>query len=138
MTPWANPVPAGDFCGSDWLDFINCLGVGLDGDLFDAVFAVRGDLAVAALAADLADLAAGFLEAASVPRRAVLTADLAAVLTGVLATDAFLAGALRPLGDGLEDFLRVFLDIRLPFVAFRGSTIRVLRVLPLTVGFAPV
>jgi hypothetical protein len=28
---------------------------------------------------------------------------------------------------GLEDFLRVFLDIRLPFVAFRGSIIRVLR-----------
>ena len=33
------------------------------------------------------------------------------------------------LGDSLEDFLRVFLDIRLPFVAFRRSTIRVLRVL---------
>ena len=29
--------------------------------------------------------------------------------------------------EGLEDFLRVFLDIRLPFVAFRGSIIRVLR-----------
>jgi hypothetical protein len=28
---------------------------------------------------------------------------------------------------GLEDFLRVFLDIRLPFVAFRGSIITVLR-----------
>ena len=28
---------------------------------------------------------------------------------------------------GLEDFLRVFLDIRLPFVAFRGSIIGVLR-----------
>jgi hypothetical protein len=28
---------------------------------------------------------------------------------------------------GLEDFLRVFLDIRLPFVAFRGSIIEVLR-----------
>jgi hypothetical protein len=29
--------------------------------------------------------------------------------------------------DGLGDFLRVFLDIRLPFVAFRGSIIEVLR-----------
>jgi hypothetical protein len=28
---------------------------------------------------------------------------------------------------GLEDFLRVFLDIRLPFVAFGGSIITVLR-----------
>ena len=33
--------------------------------------------------------------------------------------------------DGvLEDFLRDFLDIRLPFVAFGGSTIRLLRILP--------
>jgi hypothetical protein len=37
----------------------------------------------------------------------------------------------------LGDFLRVFLDIRLPFVAFRGSTIRVLRVASLRSGFAP-
>jgi hypothetical protein len=29
--------------------------------------------------------------------------------------------------EGLRDFLRVFLDIRLPFVAFRGSIIGVLR-----------
>jgi len=29
--------------------------------------------------------------------------------------------------EGLGDFLRVFLDIRLPFVAFRGSIIEVLR-----------
>jgi hypothetical protein len=38
----------------------------------------------------------------------------------------------------LEDFLRVFLDIRLPFVAFGGSTMGVLRVLSRTVGFAPI
>jgi hypothetical protein len=31
------------------------------------------------------------------------------------------------LDEGLGDFLRDFLDIRLPFVAFGGSTIRVLR-----------
>jgi hypothetical protein len=30
--------------------------------------------------------------------------------------------------DDLEDFLRVFLDIRLPFVAFGGSIIRLLQV----------
>ena len=148
--PPVSPVPAKDFGGSDWLDFINCLGVALGDDLFDAVLAARGGLAVVPAAADLTDLAAGFLEAATVPRRAVLAADFAAVLVevlegvlaevlaDVLAVAGFLAGALRPLGDGLEDFLRVFLDIRLPFVAFRRSTIRVLRVLPLTVGFAPV
>jgi hypothetical protein len=32
------------------------------------------------------------------------------------------------LGAALGDFLRVFLDIRLPFVAFSGSIIAVLRV----------
>jgi hypothetical protein len=32
-------------------------------------------------------------------------------------------------GDVLGDFLRDFLDIRLPFVAFGGSTIRLLRIL---------
>ena len=36
------------------------------------------------------------------------------------------AGADFPDGD-FGDFLRVFLDIRLPFVAFRGSIIEVLR-----------
>ena len=36
------------------------------------------------------------------------------------------ARAFRAAGD-LRDFLRVFLDIRLPFVAFRGSIIGVLR-----------
>jgi hypothetical protein len=40
--------------------------------------------------------------------------------------------------DGVEDFLRVFLDIRLPFVAFRGSINRVLRVTSRAVGFVPV
>jgi len=41
------------------------------------------------------------------------------------------AGAFDPglvfAADGLPVFLRVFLDIRLPFVAFRGSIIEVLR-----------
>jgi hypothetical protein len=62
----------------------------------------------------------------------------AVVLLAVLAD--FFAGALRAFAAGvfgdvldrareafpeevLEDFLRVFLDIRLPFVAFGGSTI---------------
>jgi len=39
--------------------------------------------------------------------------------------------------DALGDFLRVFLDIRLPFVAFGGSTIAVLRVLSRQAGIAP-
>jgi hypothetical protein len=39
--------------------------------------------------------------------------------------------------DALGDFLRVFLDIRLPFVAFGGSTIEVLRVLSRQAGIKP-
>ena len=50
----------------------------------------------------------------------------------------FLADVLLDCGEVfLVDFLRVILDIRLPFVAFRGSTIEVLRVLPVTHGFGP-
>ena len=141
MAPSANPVPAAGFMISDWLDFINCLGVGLCDDLDDAVLAAltgfSGGFLTASLAAVLAALAAGFLADAAAARRAVLPAVLAEVLAEVLAAGGFRAGVLRLLGTGLEDFLRVFLDIRLPFVAFRRSTIRVLRVSPLTVGFAP-
>ena len=43
---------------------------------------------------------------------------------------AFLAGVLG-------DFLRVFLDIRLPFVAFGGSIMGILRVLFWQNGFEP-
>jgi hypothetical protein len=52
------------------------------------------------------------------PDRAFAAGLLAAVLDW--ARIAFPAG-------GLEDFLRVILDIRLPFVAFGGSIIGVLR-----------
>ena len=45
------------------------------------------------------------------------------------------AATLR-LGAVLGDFLRDFLDIRLPFVAFGGSTNRLLRVSSPVVGFA--
>ena len=60
-------------------------------------------------------------------------ADLLAVAgrvfaaAGVLADTAVPARAAFPMG-GFGDFLRVFLDIRLPFVAFAGSIIGVLRV----------
>jgi hypothetical protein len=76
-----------------------------------------------------------------------LTAPLRVLLAAVLADAAGLTRAAFPegvfafpegifptevletvLGDVLGDFLRVFLDIRLPFVAFGGSIIRVLRV----------
>ena len=64
----------------------------------------------------------------------VLLPDLVVVLAAVALRafeDAFadLAGRARIVfpAAGLGDFLRVFLDIRLPFVAFRGSTIGVLR-----------
>ncbi|WP_366518540.1 hypothetical protein [Bradyrhizobium sp.] len=49
-----------------------------------------------------------------------------------------LGGLVDGTRDGLEDFLRFFVDIRLPFVAFRGSTNRVLRGVPMTAGFGPV
>jgi hypothetical protein len=61
----------------------------------------------------------------------LVSPDLVAV-----ALRAFKGAAFAGLADrariafpaaGLEDFLRVFLDIRLPFVAFRGSIIGVLR-----------
>ena len=127
--PSATAVPAGGLGGADRLDFINCFDVGLCDALVDGVLAVLA----AGLAALLATLAAGFLAGVVAPRLAVLLAGLLAVL----AADGFRADVLGLLGDGLEDFVRVFLDIRLPFVAFRSSTIRVLRVSPLTVGFAP-
>jgi hypothetical protein len=123
------------------LDFINCFDVGLCDALAGVVLAgCSGFLTVilaTVLAALLATLAAGFLADAVLLRRAALPGALLEVLLGVLAAAGFWADALRLLGDGLEDFVRVFLDIRLPFVAFRSSTIRVLRVSPLTVGFAP-
>jgi hypothetical protein len=61
-----------------------------------------------------------------------------APLRAAFAVAAFRAGVLEgALADALEDFLRVFLDIRLPFVAFGGSTNRVLRVSSRRAGFAP-
>ena len=56
-----------------------------------------------------------------------------------LAVVAFWAAFLAIVLDGfVEDFLRVFLDIRLPFVAFRGSTNRVMRVSSRMPGFDPI
>jgi hypothetical protein len=46
--------------------------------------------------------------------------------------DDFARAVLR--GAGLEDFLRGFLDIRLPFVAFGGSIMGLLRVLSQRAG----
>jgi hypothetical protein len=56
----------------------------------------------------------------------LVAGDLPAFEAGRLAA-AFDAAALGfREARGLSDFLRVFLDIRLPFVAFRGSIIEVL------------
>jgi hypothetical protein len=63
-----------------------------------------------------------------------------------VALRVFAAGFLLDVFDGvrvafperdLGDFLRVFLDIRLPFVAFGGSTIGALQPLPGQVGIMP-
>jgi hypothetical protein len=62
-----------------------------------------------------------------VPMGGFLVDVLAAFLTPVLdAFDDF--AALGRLGEVLGDFLRDFLDIRLPFVAFGRSIITLLRV----------
>ncbi len=70
-----------------------------------------------------------------------LRAFAAGVLTEVFATPraTFAGAAFRAefLEDPLEDFLRVFLDIRLPFVAFGRSTNGVSRVSSPSAGFAP-
>ena len=51
------------------------------------------------------------------------------------AFDDFATG--RPPGEALGDFLRDFLDIRLPFVAFGGSIIRVLQTLAAAADSGP-
>jgi hypothetical protein len=60
-------------------------------------------------------------------RRAFAADVLADDLADVLADVAVSPRAILP-EDALAVFLRVFLDIRLPFVAFNGSIIRLLRV----------
>jgi hypothetical protein len=90
----------------------------------------------------------GFDAAVCDPRfrgEAAASFDLAAFVPPVFAARGFVAFGERTLAcfavadlrEVLEDFLRVFLDIRLPFDAFGGSTNRVLRVLSWEVGFAP-
>jgi hypothetical protein len=84
-----------------------------DGALCDAF----GEALLAALSVLLPDLLA-------VALRAFAGGDLAALFDAVRA-----AFAGEVFGDFVGDFLRVFLDIRLPFVAFGGSIIELLRVL---------
>lgn len=99
----------------------------------DAVFEPRFDV----LAADVLFVAAAFVA----PRLAVVflpdlpAADEAAAL--VATRSELLVFPLPAVGLDLDDFLRVFLDIRLPFDAFGGSTNEVLRVLFGGCGFAP-
>jgi hypothetical protein len=104
---------------------------------FVADAAARGRLAAALNRFDAAlcdGEAAGFFAAFL---RAFLAAFLAAFLGAcrpvvpalLLPVVADFAPAGRP-DAGLEDFLRDFLDIRLPFVAFGGSIIGVLRSCP--------
>jgi hypothetical protein len=118
------------------LDF-NGFDGGLCDALAEAVLAALSGLLTAASAADLAVLLAVFAAVLTAGFLAEVASLRRVALRAALAAGGFRAGVLRLLGAGLEDFLRVFLDIRLPFVAFRRSTIRVLRVSPLTAGFAP-
>jgi hypothetical protein len=71
----------------------------------------------------------------------VFLADVIAVarrfFEGAVFADVFDGARAAFPEDALGDFLRVFLDIRLPFVAFGGSTIEVLRVLSRQAGIKP-
>jgi hypothetical protein len=92
--------------------------------------------AAAAASGELADFLR-LLDLFAVARRAFVAdflADFLAdvlidVLVGVLADVTDSPRVAFP-EDALAVFLRVFLDIRLPFVAFSGSIIRPLRVVP--------
>jgi hypothetical protein len=68
--------------------------------------------------------------------RAFLAVALALLVAGFLA-DVFDAARVALPGADLGDFLRVFLDIRLPFVAFGGSIIGLLRALSWQAGIGP-
>src|SRR6202043_3555297 len=102
-------------------DSLPAAGVLLAADVFAAAAALTG----------LGD----FLATALAALAFALAGALAVVRTGFAAA-GFVADVLLDCGrDFLEDFLRVFLDIRLPFVAFRGSIIGILRVSSRAVGF---
>ena len=73
--------------------------------------------------------------------RAVAVAFALAVFrrfTGFAALDCDDLAVRCPRSPSFDEFLRDFLDIRLPFVAFRGSTIGVLRVSSPASGFVSV
>ena len=108
---------ASGFGAADGADF-NCLDAGLWDALATIVLAAWPAFFATALLA----FAAGVLTEALEPPRAAVTVA---------------AFGARFVEDPLEDFLRVFLYIRLPFVAFGGSTNRVLRVSSRSAGFAP-
>jgi hypothetical protein len=111
--------------------------------LFDAVVnAVFNALAGILAGFLVADLVAagltGFFAATLDGALAARLADFTAVLRPLVSADFRLAPfdpaanlVLDTLTDAVfEDFLCVFLDIRLPFVAFGGSVFRALQVLP--------
>jgi hypothetical protein len=108
---------------------------GLEGTGFDGFGVAFGDaFAVVFGAAFPSCFLAVFLAVLAGLPTAALRLLVAAVLADAvdLALIAFPEAVFpaEALEAVLEDFLRVFLDIRLPFVAFGGSIIRVLRVVP--------
>ena len=110
--------------------------IGFNG--FDAALC---DALAGALAGFLLAPLADFLAVALVVFADAILADvLAGFLVVVLAVFPDLLTVLAPAGfpvGVLGDFLRVFLDIRLPFVAFGGSIMGVLRVLSGDAGTGP-
>ncbi|HYI31316.1 MAG TPA: hypothetical protein VD863_26050 [Bradyrhizobium sp.] len=106
---------------------------GFDGALCDALAGALPGF----LLAPLTDFLAVALVVFACPAFAeVLAVFLDAFLGAVLDVMVVLARAGFPAGV-LGDFLRVFLDIRLPFVAFGGSIMEVLRALSRDAGTGP-
>jgi hypothetical protein len=114
---------------------------GFDGALCDALAGALPGFLLALLADFLAVALAGFADAVL----ADVLADFLDVFLGVsfgvffdvfMGLPAVLARAGFP-AVALGDFLRVFLDIRLPFVAFGGSIMEVLRALSRDAGTGP-
>jgi hypothetical protein len=92
---------------------------------FDSVAARTGDFAEPGdfngFDAALCDVAEGVFPGFLVASWIDLLADARRVFEGDVFADVFDAARVAFPDDGLGDFLRVFLDIRLPFVAFGGS-----------------
>jgi hypothetical protein len=107
---------------------------------FEAAAALGADLAAAGdfngFDGALCDVSGGAFPGGLVAFLPDLSAGARRVFEGGFFADVFDWARATFAEDGLGDFLRVFLDIRLPFVAFGGSIMGVLRVSSRQAGIA--